>query len=175
MRTGRKVKNRIPDNRGLSLVELIIVITIMVVMTGLISISVSLIFSRDASYVAGRIDDELSEARMYSMSKAGTYTYILHIEDPLGSYVELKDDSSYDKIVKLDKNVKITVSGPGGYSKGDGDDVKIVFDKAKGSVKSVDGSSASGIYTITVVSEKFNGKTKTVTLIATTGRHYTEK
>ena len=175
MRTGRREKNRIHDNRGISLVELIIVITIMVVMTGLISISVSLIFSRDASYVAGKIDDELSEARMYSMSKAGTCTFTLHIEDPLGSYVEISDGASYDKTVKLDKNVKITVSGTDGNTWGDGDDVEILFDKAKGSLMSIGGIDASGVYTITITSEKFYGKTKTVTLIATTGRHYREK
>lgn len=175
MRTGRRENNRIADDRGISLVELIIVITIMVVMTGLISIGVSLMFSRDASYVAGKIDDELSEARMYSMSKAGTFTYKLHIVDPRSSYVEITDGGSYDKVVPLDKDVNITVSGTDGYSAGNGDEVNIVFDKAKGSVKTIDGNPASGVYTITIVSQKFNGKTKDVTLIATTGRHYTEK
>ena len=82
MRTGRRENNITADNRGISLVELIVVITIMVVMTGLISIGVSLMFSRDASYVAGRIDDELSEARMYSTTTTAMSTRTSHRRIP---------------------------------------------------------------------------------------------
>ena len=65
MRTGRRAKkSSISDNSGISLVELIIVISIMVIMTGVMSLGLSIMFSRDTNYVAVRVDDALTETRM---------------------------------------------------------------------------------------------------------------
>ena len=74
MRTGKRVKNRISDNRGISLLELIAVISIMVIITGVTSLSLAFMFTRDANYAAVRIDDALAEARMLSVSQTGTWT-----------------------------------------------------------------------------------------------------
>ncbi len=183
MRTGRRVKDKTADNRGISLVELIVVISIMVIMTGLVSLSVSVMFTRDASYVATRIDDALAEARMYSMSKSGSFSYVLDISDPMSSTVTIKDSGSFEKIVNLNKRVNITfagtVIGDGGaeeaVSLADGESAVIEFDKSKGCVNKVNGKKATGIYTITVTSERNPSKVEKVILIATTGRHYTEK
>ena len=182
MRTGTRV-NKKTDNRGISLVELVVVISIMVVMIGIISLSLSIMFTRDANYVASRIDDELSEARMYSMSRAGAYTYVLHIEDPKSSTVTLREGATDHKVVDLNKSVSITVDGEvinasgveEPVSGGDGDEVTIEFDKAKGCVSKVNGKKATGVYTITVTSEKNSSKVETVELIAATGRHYIKK
>lgn len=182
MKTGARVNNKISDDRGVSLVELIVVISIMAIMTGLISIGASLMFTRDASYVSTRIDDGLSEARMYAMSKAGKYTYILHIGDnPSDSTVTIKDDGSFSKTVKLDKSVLIDITGSGLSEAGPGKDIYIVFSKSNGKVNSVtvgepgDDAKAEGVYKITVTSKKNSSKVEEVTLIAATGRHYAEK
>lgn len=180
MKTGKKVK-KTKDNRGISLVELIVVISIMAVLTGVLSLGVGMMFSRDANYVAVRIDDALTEARMCSMSKDGTFTFDLHIDsaDPSGSYVQIMQSVSggtpteYKKIL-LDKKVEIKVLGDGadlGAST-----VSIEFDKSKGSVKKVNGATGvKDVYTFNIKSKKNESKIKDVTLITTTGRHYTEK
>ncbi len=178
MRTGRRVKNRIKDNRGISLVELIVVIAILGVMVGVTSLSVAFMYTRDANYVAVRIDDALTEARMLSMSREGEFSYVLHIDsDSDKSTVTINNkvagvESEYKKIL-LDKRVTIAVTGAG-IAAGAGDDVTIVFSKTNGSVKTINGAAASGAYTIKVTSERNTSKYRDVTLISATGRHYTE-
>lgn len=171
-------KEKETHNKGYSLVELIVVIAIMAVMVGVMSLGLGMMFTRDANYVAVRIDDMLTEARTASMSREGEFTYVLHIDsDPKKHYVEIDKTGETDpyKKVLLDKSVNITVKDNAGNDLSG--DIKIAFDKANGSVKSVNGSSpVSGtVYTINVESTKNSSKTKDVTLVATTGRHYTEK
>ncbi len=180
MRTGKKAR-KTEDNRGMSLVELIVVISIMAVMTGILSLGIGMMFSRDADYVAVRIDDTLTEARMCSMSRDGVFTFELHIDgaDTKGSYVRIMQSiaggtpTEYKKVL-LDKNVNIKVLGDGtdlGVA-----DVKVEFDKSKGNVKKVNGSlTIKDVYTFKVTSEKNSSKVKDVTLISTTGRHFIEK
>ena len=201
MRIGRRVSNRIGDN-GYSLIELIVVISIMAVMVGIMSFGISMMFTRDANYVAVRIDDELTEARTLAMSRDGVFTYVLHMDnDPSGDQkggfiridqtitvigeggTETTTTTEYKKVL-LDKGVTISVTGTGVPSSGD---IGIRFSKSKGNVQEIgsvtaepDGvyskeSDASGVYTITVTSKKNSSKIKTVTLNSITGRHYTEK
>ncbi len=181
MRTGRRVKNRITDDRGISLVELIIVISIMAIMTGILSLGISLMFSRDANYAAVRIDDALTETRTLAMSKSGDFTCSIHIDNinpkaayPNGSYVQIMQGGSEYKRILLDKNVTIEVDGDG--TEVTDNPLVFEFSKSKGSLSTVNGSETiSDVYTITVTSTKGPAKTKDVTLISTTGRHYTEK
>ncbi len=178
MRTGIRVKNKIKDNRGISLVELIVVIAMMVVLTGVAGWSISFMFTRDANYVAVRIDDELSEARMLSMSKDGAFTYKLNIVPASkGSTVQIMRSvggaaaTVYSEVV-LDKSVNIEVTGAGIDTTDD--TIEIVFNKSNGSVNTVNGAAATGIYEIKVTSTRNASKIKTVTLVSTTGRHYTD-
>lgn len=182
MRIIGRAKNRI-GNKGYSLVELIVVIAIMAIMVGVTSLGIGMMFTRDANYVAVRIDDELTEARTLAMSRAGTFTYVLHADNSGSShkdgYIEIvgKDSDEnelYNKKVLLDKSVTIATDG---VSFDGSDNIVIEFDKAKGSVKSINGTSPApgAVYKFTVTSTKNSSKTKDVTLVATTGRHYTEK
>ena len=172
MRTGRRVngKTRISDNRGMTLVELVVVMAILIIMVGISSLGISILFNREADYVASRLDDGLTEARMLSMSKNGEFTYELHINNskPTTSYVSIvwkKSESEAPEIYKkipLDKSVTITVTGedaapgadpveePGEDPVEDSEETpseetdtsvfKIKFDKAKGCVDEVNGS-----------------------------------
>ncbi len=165
-------------NAGLSLVELIVVISIMVVMTGLISVGVSVMFSKDAEAVAKTIDDTLSETRMLSMSREGVITMILHIDnsDPSNSRIDIKqkigDTDNTIKEVPFKNKASLKVSyGGTSVPAGDVGDVIFEFDKGNGSVKN---PSASGVITITSTTERFSAKTAKVDLIVITGRHYLE-
>lgn len=191
MRTGKKVDNK-TGNKGYSLVELIVVISIMAVMVGVLAFGIGMMFTRDSNYVAVRIDDELTEARTLAMSREGVFTYVLHADnDPSGDHkdgfvridqtitVTEEDDSETEtteeyRKVPLDKSVTISVTGASFDADGN---MTIIFDKANGSVKSVNGSppAAGALYTFTVTSARNASKKSEVTLAATTGRHYTEK
>ena len=190
MKTGRRVRNNQLNNAGYSLVELLVVMGIIAAIIAIASYSISLMFSQDAKSMAVKIDDELSNARMLSMSREGKFTYVLHIDnaDPKENYIEItKTDSSgsvssYEK-VSLNKKVRLEVTGSG-LSGVSGDsytgDVKIEFDKSNGSVKYVDTLSAgtnkaSGVYEISITSVKNSSKVSKVTLVTTTGRHYMDK
>lgn len=183
MKTGKRDLDKSSYNGGYTLVELIVVIAIMAVLTGMLSLGISMMFSRDAQSVAVTIDDELSEVRMMSMSRAGNYTMTLHTTSDVSKdnkiIIDDGDSSTPQREISLNKSVKITVeqkNGSGTYSTSGGEDIEIVFDKGNGSVKTIDGSPASGVYVITVSSSAGGtAKTATVTLVATTGRHYTEK
>lgn len=162
--------------------ELIVVISILAVMIGITSLGLSLMFTKDAAYVASKIDDELSETRMLSMSRDGRFTLELRIhsgEYSKESVLVIKKDGSDYKTVILDKRVKLTVKGDGSEVAGAGETFTVEFDKAKGCIKtvSVNGTATviKGLYSIQVVSEKNASKVKDIMLISGTGRHYTEK
>lgn len=184
MKTGKKVHNRTIYNAGYTLIELIVVMAIMAIMTGGFAIGISLMFSRDAQSVAVILDDELAELRMLSMSKAGEYIMTIHTTSDYSKdnkiVIDDGDVSTAPQEISLNKNVKITVeqkNGAGSYSTSGGEDIEIIIDKGNGSVKTVrtagtSGDIASGVYVFSVSTER---KVATVTLVAATGRHYTEK
>ena len=93
------------------------------------------------------------------------------------------------KEIALNKRTSITITGGAGLP-AEGEDVAFVFRKSKGNVIRVGGSptceadvtdavftgtEASGVYEITVTSARNTSKIRKVTLVATTGRHYTDK
>ncbi|MCR5591431.1 MAG: type II secretion system GspH family protein [Lachnospiraceae bacterium] len=166
-----------PDkNAGYSLIELIVIISIMAVMVGILSFGLSLMFSRDAEYVAKTIDDELAEVRMLSMSKDGVFVMKLHIDsDPSQNKIVIERGGAEYKTVDIKKSASLKVNY--GTEEKTSGDVKFEFDKANGSVKAIDGDpdNAVGVCTITATSSKLSSKTAMVDLVATTGRHYVRK
>ena len=181
MRIGKREHNKQLNNKGFSLVELIVTVSIMVVLVGGLSLGTSLLFSQDAQKIAGMIDNELSDARMLSMTREGTYTLTLHLKSgkTKDNKITIEDSNSSISPIEtyLDKNVSIEVTNSdGSYSKSGDVDVAIVFDKGNGSVKTIDGGSASGVYIITVKSGSGSlEKTAVVNLVSVTGRHYIDK
>ena len=162
---------------GYSLVELIVVIAIMAIMVGLLSIGITLMFSRDAEAVAKTIDDELSETRMLAMSRDGDFEFVLHIDssDPSNNNIIINRDSSVYKTVAMKKRATINVSGGGVASPITSGDVKIVFDKGNGSVKKINDATASGVCLIEATAARLTSKKSTVSLVVATGRHYVGK
>ena len=163
------------DNSGYSLVELLTVISIMMVITGVAALSLSLAFSQDAKRAAVIIDDELTETRMLSMSKAGVITMTIHTDaDGMSNTIEIKEGTNPLKIVPVDKKVKISLKGSA--SADPGNDIIIEFDKSSGRVVNVNGAVVdNGMYEIEAVAQRGRNKTATVTLVANTGKHYINK
>lgn len=157
------------NNKGYTLVEAIVVMGIMAILVGIMSVGISLMFSRDAQYAAVSIDDQLTETRMLSMTKSGDFQMEVHMDSAArGSYILITRDGSEYRRISLDKrDIEIQFSG--------GTTAVIEFDKANGSVSKVNGSTASGVYTFTITGLRGAQKEAIVTLVSATGRHYTNK
>lgn len=170
--------SRLIDNKGYSLIELIVVIGIMAILLGVSSVGISMMFSRDAQSVASIIDDELSEARMLSMSSPGNYSLVIHsapADNMRDSSIRIMlDNGSGNTIYKeIIPNKDVTIECSNGM--GPGSDIEVVFDKANGSVTKVGGADATGVYEFVVRSKRGSNKEAKVSLVSLTGRHYTEK
>jgi prepilin-type N-terminal cleavage/methylation domain-containing protein len=166
------------DDKGYTLVELVAVIAILVVMTGVVTMSLSIIYNEDAKRAVSLIDDELTEARMLSMSKSGTIVLIVDTDgDPSKNKLTIMRDSSVYKEVKIDKDVLISSKVNGTALTSPGTDIRIQFDKSTGSVEKVNDADAAvnGIYEITAVAQKGSRPQARLSLISNTGRHYIEK
>lgn len=79
------------DNKGFSLVELIVVITIIVVLTGIISMGVGLAVSKPADECAAKLKASLQSMRVTTMGK-----FDAHME------IYKKNDQIYVKEIKVD-------------------------------------------------------------------------
>ncbi len=156
------MKGRHEDNEGYTLVELIVVIAIMATMIGLLSLGISMLFSKDAERVAKFLDDQISEVRMSAMSKPGTYSIIIHTTDTgVGNYIEIEktelslviptpvppgepvdppaDPTPTKTRVDFSNDAKI-IFGPqsGAFPAAPSNDViQISFDKANGSITKI--------------------------------------
>ena len=154
---------RYKDTKGYTLVELIIVISIMTTMIGLIGLGISVMFSRDAERVARTIDDQIAEVRTAAMSKPGSYSIIINTAATgSGNYIEVENTalelvkptvspasptptpeppSPTKTRIDLDKDAYIVFGKQGSLpaSAVDGS-IFITFDKANGSVKKIVGT-----------------------------------
>lgn len=151
-------------NRGVTLVELLVVVAILSIAVGAAGISISLAYSRDAEKCAKSINAALENTRMLSLSEKGKFTMTLNMENN-----QITIDNSETGNVhteSLQKNVKIYVPGQEGTTS-----VSVRFDKSTGKVAAMDGEE-NGILRIT--SENNSGKKASVVLVKGTGKHYVE-
>lgn len=165
------------NDKGISMMELIVVISIMAIVVGIASLSISLMFSRDAQRAAVLIDDWLSDARMQSMSKNDEVSLTIKTNAvSTNNSMELKVGTN-TKTLKIDKSVLISLKGS--RTADPGEEIKLVFNKSNGSVESVNDVDVepnnNELYEIEVISQKGPAKIVNVVLIANTGRHYIVK
>ncbi len=66
------------NNKGLSIVEMIVVIAIMSVMLGIIGYSISMLFSAEARQAANKTVASLNDAKTGAMSRGGEYMVIAY-------------------------------------------------------------------------------------------------
>lgn len=158
--------NKLWNNKGITLVEILVVVAIMSIAVGGASISISLAYSRDAEKCAKTINSALENTRMMSMSEKGNFTMELDMTNNM-LYIRNSEETEPVATENLQSRVKISSPTDEGVST-----VTVQFDKSTGKVLSMSPESSDGILRIT--SENNNGKKATVVLVKGTGKHYVE-
>ncbi len=162
------------DHSGFTLVEVLLVVFILSITVTLVSVSISLIYSRDAEKCVKIINSALETTRMSSLAQEGEFYLVI---DPSNHLMTL--ESSVTGVIseeKLPERVDLSVTAKGSTSIS-GSEVKIEFDKATGKVKKVtiDGLllNTSDYNTVKINAETVaTGKKASVMLIKMTGKHY---
>lgn len=104
---GSKMKT---NNKGFSLIELVVVVAIMALMVGVMSLSMSLLFGTEAHSAAEKISAQLSEVKTGSMSRYSEDVTVTYVSDP--SVYDWADKEGYYVI----KQMKTLVMDPTGKS-----------------------------------------------------------
>lgn len=171
------------NNKGLSLVELIVVIAIMSVLTGVVSFGISNIFNTKVTQCADNMENIINKVRVNTMGR--NEVTLRFYQDSDGRYFsETKVKKGYgstatmetvtEQVGKSGIDVKFTTdssitdpsaSGVQTLSNADGNEIKIQFDRSSGEVK-VDGSGAC-VRKIWIIR---NSKVKTITIYKETGK-----
>ncbi len=172
LRTGARAQ----DNRGYSLVELLVTIAILTIMTGAVGVSIALAFSRNAEKCAKEIDTSLEKSRMYAMSQTGDNSFILDIANrqiTVGGDAESYGNGQFAKEKKLQSGVIIDVVGYAGAGK-----VAVTFDKSTGRVRKIEIDDTDVTDAVTELRldchNDDHSKQAYVSLIRNTGKHYVE-
>ena len=171
------------NNKGFSLIELIVIIAIMGVLVGGASLGIGLVFSKDAMKCATRLNDSIYDARANSMYKAGKFE--LSIDNSGSANIATISQTDLTPVTSdtiyldgVDSNKKTTISAkfvteavPAGTAISF--PVNLTFDKAKGNVYfdvDADGTYDDGIIVFDIAPLRGN-RTAKVQLVTTTGKH----
>lgn len=174
MRMGRKAVSM--DNKGLSLVEIVIVVTIMTVLTGIMAVGVSLALSKPADECAEKIVSTLSNARITTMGKQGITLKFYEESDQsiwLEEVITNPNGTISSRKSKIgQKGVVVTYKLDGDTHKNLGSDgIALSFKRSTGGFNTAESplGTDKGKYCEEIVVSKGN-RTKTITLYYLTGK-----
>lgn len=176
-------------NKGFSLVELIVVIAIMAVMTGLVSMGIGAISGLEAKECAMDLDGYLKQAKTSALSKEGqkltiqkdstdqNYYVLFAVQkwgkDALGNAVSTEEVTSKELIASDSVTITCHITNGSVYTIGtDAQSVAISFNRSSGAYEDVfvDAAKITGencdLITITKA-----GKTYEIEMIPETGKH----
>ena len=158
------------NNKGFTLIELIVVIVIIGIMAGLVGLSVSSVSSVNARRNASSVDSLISKCRTGSLSRAGDVHLTLSLDsngDIVGYYYENGLLVSTDKF--SGHKVTVTYTTKLGASETlvslEGHPLTLSFDRATGAQK----PQSDGSYCTAIAFT--NNQTYTITLVPSTGNH----
>lgn len=161
------------DNRGLSLVEIVIVVTIMTVLTGVMAVGVSLALSKPADECAEKIVSTLSNARITTMGKQGITLKFYEESDQsiwLEEVITNPNGTSSSKKSKIGQKgvvVKYKLTGDTAANRDLGSEaLELSFKRSTGGFNT---AGSTGKYCEEIVVSKGN-RTKTITLYYLTGK-----
>lgn len=93
----KRCKCKLYNDKGMSLIELVVVIAIMAVMIGVVGFSLSFLIGAEARQAARKMDAELNDIKTGAMSRASEYMLVRYIEVTSGNeaaYAKLGVDRS---------------------------------------------------------------------------------
>lgn len=176
------------NDKGISLIEVLIVVVIIGVMTGAVTMTFSIVHSRNPSNCISNIDSLLEEVKSEAMSKERPpYLVIYQSSDEaypgyyaakttsLASYTE--QPQSDTKIGTNRIKLQITLSDHSVIDIAE-KEVFITFDRASGSMKNcsvaVKGTVPVEVSTPEQIAATGGGRESTIRIIAETGKHFIE-
>lgn len=165
MKKQKSVRRISYGNKGITLIEILVVLAIIAIAAGGAGIGISLAYSRDAEKCAKTINAALENTRMLSMSKKGNFTMELNMESNK-LYIKSSEETEPVLEEELQSRVKLFLPDDEGKTS-----LTVRFDKSTGKVFDMS-SENNGILRIT--SENNSGKRATVVLVKGTGKHYVE-
>lgn len=157
------------DNRGYSLIELVIVLAIIAIIMSTVFYSIILIFSANAKSCANNIQRSIGECKVTTMGKADAYMELYR--DDTGVYTQMhvteSDGTVTDEEPQKVGSNRVTV----GYVQGGteteltpGASIEICFDRSNGGFK----AGAGGLYDEIYV--RGGSKNYSITMTALTGK-----
>lgn len=162
------------NNRGFSLVELIVVVAILGVCVGIVAASISAISSSQARKCAASIDAALSRCRVSAMSRAGEVYLTLSVDGD-GVVTVAQYEKNGDAVTEISSDavgssrcgVSYQVKGAADAAALDASGLTLSFDRDTGAFDFT--GNAKGVLTSITVSG--GGRSYVITLDALTGAH----
>lgn len=161
------------NHRGLSLIELIVVISIMAVLAGIITISVGNLSSWRLKSCAENLEKGLAQAKAVALSRDGTGLELSRVDGKL----IMRIYNEPEKIIG-DESISVTYTKKGNTENQvlleDGDTLVLKFERSSGAFMPV-GTEDSGeaVYCTSILLER-KGKQRNIILVPPTGKFYVE-
>lgn len=160
------------NNKGLSYVELILVIGILLIATGIVSLSIGIISRNNVTATVNKIDVAFKRAQSSSMAKGDKNGALIFFCENGSVYYKIGINSTEkNKIASGPVKVKF-----GTYQLGDGENITYMYNQATGSVNAT-GSYDFGLGTFnsfgsisSYVNVENNSHTQHIHLIPQTGK-----
>ena len=155
------------ENRGFTLIELIVVIAILAIVAGFAGVSLTTLTGARAKKAAASTDALLSRCRMGCMSKTGSSYLSLSVKDGkyTAEYYESGATAPTDSFT-ADTGVTVQYKTSSALTDLDGTTVKIAFQRDSGELATTGDYKAVTALTFT------SGRTYTITVVPDTGAHW---
>lgn len=172
------------NNKGFTLVELVIVVAIIAISITFVGATISSVFSYDNKKCIRSLDASISQCRVNAMSREGSpYMKVVRKED--GIYCEFYEKGkqvSTEKIGKKKVTLTIVPSWGGEWEVTQGKPLYLSFHRGTGSFMSLSGAENLENPSVPIediyckkISAKGSQETISVVLVPPTGKHYVEK
>jgi prepilin-type N-terminal cleavage/methylation domain-containing protein len=161
------------NNKGFTLVELIVVVVILGVLATVAGLTVATVNATSARKAAAQINAYISTVRTDCMARAGEPYAVLYVEDGVvkGDYIEygtVAEKKTVETTIVTDKRVTVTYDkGSGAVSLPTSAETGMELEFARSTGKLVQPISSGTL----IISITGGGRTFTITVIAATGNH----